>query len=204
MLLGERPGRRVVTAVPIVFAGAVLISGVLEKGAYGDDPVRGTLFGIATTIAYAAFILILRQMNADIRRPAGPLFDATLTSAIASIAVGEAYGAVDLTPDWPSLGWLILLGVSSQVVGWLLISISLPRLPAALTSVLLLIQPISAVALAALILGEDPSPVQIAGVVVILAGVVWATSARAEKVPVAPAAPPGSEATPARRAVSRR
>jgi drug/metabolite transporter (DMT)-like permease len=199
MLLGERPGRRVVTAVPIVFGGAVLISGVLERGAYGDDPVRGTLFGIATTLAYAAFILILRQMNADIRRPAGPLFDATLASAVISIAVGEAYGAVDLTPDWPALGWLILLGVSSQVVGWLLISISLPRLPAALTSILLLIQPVSSVVLAAIILGEDPSPIQIAGVVVILAGVVWATSSRGapETAPApVPVAAPGSSNAP--------
>ena len=44
-----------------------------------------------------------------------------------------------------------------QVVGWMLISVSLPRLPAALTSVILLIQPVSSVALAALILSERPS-----------------------------------------------
>jgi drug/metabolite transporter (DMT)-like permease len=198
MLLGERPGRRVLTAVPIVFGGAVLISGVLGQGAYGDNPVRGTVFGIATSLSYAVFILILRQMNADIRRPAGPLFDATLTSAVLTAVVCGAYGAVDFTPPLGAVGWLVLLGVSSQVVGWLLISISLPRLPAALTSVLLLIQPISSVALAAIILGEDPTPVQIAGVVVILAGVVWATSSRAERVPAPSSRPGASRATEAR------
>jgi drug/metabolite transporter (DMT)-like permease len=173
--LGERPGPRTATAVPVVIAGAVLISGLFETGAFGDDPARGTLFGIATTMAYAGYILVLRQINADIRRPAGPLLDATAASAVISAAVGATYGAVDLVPSWPAHGWLVLLALSSQVVGWLLISTSLPRLPAALTSLLLLIQPVSSVALGALILGETPSGLQILGVAVILAGVVYAS-----------------------------
>ena len=177
-ILGERPGARIIAAVPIVFTGAVLISGVLEEGAYGDDPMRGTIFGVLTTLAYAGFILVLRQTNTDIRRPAGPLFDATLVSTVAAAAVGASYGAVDLVPGWPSHGWLFLLALSSQVVGWLLISISLPRLPAALTSVILLIQPVMAVALAAVIVDESPSTIQIAGVLAILAGVVYATTGR--------------------------
>ena len=177
-ILGERPGSRIIAAVPIVFMGAVLISGVLEKGAYGDDPVRGTVFGVLTTLAYAGFILVLRQTNTDIRRPAGPLFDATLVAAIACAVVGATYGAVDLVPSWPAHGWLVLLAISSQVMGWLLISISLPRLPAALTSVILLIQPVMAVALAAAILEESPSTVQVLGVLAILTGVVYATSGR--------------------------
>ena len=61
------------------------------------------------------------------------------------------------------------------MVGWLLISVSLPRLPAAVTSLLLLVQPVAAVALAAVILGEEPSGLQIGGVVMILAVVVFAT-----------------------------
>ena len=177
-ILGEKPGARIIAAVPVVFTGAVLISGVLEKGAYGDDPMRGTVFGVLTTLAYAGFILVLRQTNTDIRRPAGPLFDATLVSTVACAAVGATYGAVDLMPSWPSHGWLVLLALSSQVMGWLLISVSLPRLPAALTSVILLIQPVMAVALAAAILGESPSTIQVLGVLAILAGVVYATTGR--------------------------
>jgi drug/metabolite transporter (DMT)-like permease len=180
-LLGERPGQRVIVAVPVVMTGAVMISGVLETGAYGDDPVRGTLFGIATTLAYTGFIIVLRQANSDPRRPGGALFDASLVSTVVAAAVGATYGAVDLVPEWPSHGWLLLLALSSQVVGWLLISVSLPRLPAALTSVILLIQPVASVALAALIIDEEPSALQIAGTAVILAGVVLATSKRADE-----------------------
>jgi drug/metabolite transporter (DMT)-like permease len=174
-LLGERPERRVIAAVPVVFTGAVMISGVLESGGYGRDPVLGTVFGLTTTVAYAAFILVLRQVNRDLRRPAGPLLDATAAAAVVSALAGAAIGDVDLVPSWPSHGWLALLALTSQVVGWLLISVSLPRLPAALTSVLLLVQPVGAIALAVIILGEEPSALQLAGTGVILAGICIAT-----------------------------
>ena len=173
--LGERPEARVVAAVPIVLVGVVLISGALEHGAYGDDPARGVLFGALTSLAYAAFILLLRAANAGPARPAGPLFEATAWSAAGCLATGAALGTIDLLPGWPAQGWLVVLALSSQVLGWMLISSSLPRLPAALTSVLLLAQPVGAVLLAMAILGEDPSVVQLAGVAVVLAGIAVAT-----------------------------
>jgi drug/metabolite transporter (DMT)-like permease len=184
-VLGERPERRIVAAVPVVLTGAVMISGVLETGGYGRDPVLGTVYGILTTVAYAAFLLVLRQINRDVRRPAGPLLDATATSAVVSALAGALLGEVDLVPSWPAHGWLLLLALTSQVVGWLLISVSLPRLPAALTSVLLLVQPIGSVALGVVILGEHPSTLQLLGVAVILGGVLLATL----KLPARAAAP---------------
>jgi drug/metabolite transporter (DMT)-like permease len=186
MLLSERPANRMFVAVPAALLGAVMISGVLEQDAFGSDPGRGTVFGVLTTIAYSGFLLVLRQTNTNPERPAGPLFDATAAAAVVAIVAGGAYGAVDLVPSWPEHGWLVLLAFSSQVVGWLLISISLPRLPAAVTSLLLLIQPVSSVILAAIILGEEPSTLQIAGVAVILAVVVFATSARRAEPPPRP------------------
>ena len=56
------------------------------------------------------------------------------------------------------------------MLGWLLITISLPRLPAALTSLLLTVQPVGSVALAALIFGESPTPLQLVGVALVLGG----------------------------------
>ena len=70
------------------------------------------------------------------------------------------------------------LAITSQVLGWLLITTSLPRLPAAMTSVLLTVQPVGSVALAALILGESPSPLQLLGVALIVAALLTAGRAR--------------------------
>lgn len=178
LALGEQPDRRVIAAVPVVLLGVVLISGVLGSGAYGDDPLRGVVFGIATALTYAGFILVLRQSGRDMARPAGPLFEATLAAAVFALIAGVAIGDVDLAPSWPAHGWLLLLALSSQVVGWLLISVSLPRLPAALTSVLLTIQPVGSVLLGVVLLKEAPSPLQLGGVALIFSGIVVATARR--------------------------
>jgi drug/metabolite transporter (DMT)-like permease len=175
MLLGERPSARVALAVPLVFGGAVLISGVVGSDAFGADPARGALFGVLAGVSYTGFILVLRDMGRDLRRPAGPLFAATLMAALASLAGGALLGELDLAVSWPAHGWLVLLALSSQVVGWLLIAIALPRLPAALTSIVLTVQPVGSVLLGIVLLGEDPAPVQLAGVAIIVAGIVVAT-----------------------------
>jgi drug/metabolite transporter (DMT)-like permease len=64
------------------------------------------------------------------------------------------------------------------VLGWLLITTSLPRLPAALTSLLLTVQPVGSVALAAVIFGESPSAIQLLGVVLVLTALITATWSR--------------------------
>jgi drug/metabolite transporter (DMT)-like permease len=173
--LGERPENRSLGAIPIVFCGVVLISGVIGGGAYGDDPVLGVVFGVLTSITYALFILILRQGNTDLRRPAGPLFDATASAAAFSALGGIAVGDIDWVPGAESQAWLVLLALSSQVLGWLLISVSLPRLPAVITSIVLMLQPVSSVFLGAVILSESPSGLQLLGVAIVIAGVAFAT-----------------------------
>jgi drug/metabolite transporter (DMT)-like permease len=171
-VLGERIQARLLAALPLVCSGVVLISGVLETGAYGADPLRGVVFGFLTGLTYAGFLLVLRQSGSDLRRPAGSLFDATAVATVAAVVAGAALGEADLVPAWPSHGWLVLLALTSQVIGWLLITVSLPRLPAALTSVTLTIQPVGSVLLGVVLLGEDPSALQLAGVACILAGLV--------------------------------
>ncbi len=94
-VLAERPGRRVLAALPVALFGVVLISGVLEHGAYGRAPTRGALFGLGAGVAYVGFLLLLRRGGADLRRPAGPLFDATFVGAvfasIAGVVIGDAH-----------------------------------------------------------------------------------------------------------------
>jgi drug/metabolite transporter (DMT)-like permease len=175
LALGERPENRALASIPVVFIGVVLISGVIGAGAYGEDPLLGVILGVLTAIAYSLFILILRQGNSDERRPAGPLFDATLTGCIFSALGGVVAGDLDWTPGLESTAWLVTLALTSQVLGWLLISVSLPRLPAVITSIVLMLQPVSTVFLGVVLLDEAPSIVQISGVAVVLAGVAFAT-----------------------------
>ena len=177
-ILRERPPGRSLAAIPVALVGVVLISGAFEHGAYGRNPGLGVAFGILTALSYSGFLLVLREGNRDVRRPAGPLFDATLACALGVIPVGLIWGNLDWAPDWKAQGYLVVLALSSQALGWLLISITLPRLPAALTSVLLTFQPVLSVLFAWAILEESPSTLQLGGVALVLSGLLIVSAAR--------------------------
>jgi len=183
LLLHERVRSRTLAAIPISLGGVVLISGAVGSGAYGRNPGLGVLYGIVTALAYTGFLLTLRRGSADLRRVAGPLADATAVSAIGAALFGVVFGELDLTPSLEAQGWLVLLALSSQALGWLVIAVSLPRLPAALTSVLLTLQPVLSVLFAAAILGEAPSALQLLGVAGVLAGLLLASSGRRGRAP---------------------
>ena len=65
---------------------------------------------------------------------------------------------------------------TSQVLGYLFITLALPRLPAAVGAVLLFVQPVATLVLAAVLLGERPSPIQLTGVALVLGGVAFAAA----------------------------
>ena len=177
VLLRERPGRRFLVALPVVMAGVVLVSGLAGAGAGDSHPLAGIVFGIGTSLSYAAFLLILRQTSAGTPHIAGPLAEVTTTAALGSLLLGLAFGGLQLDVPWASLRWLLLVAVTSQTVGWLLITSSLPKLPAAVSSLLLLLQPVAAMGLAAAVLAEWPSLAQLAGAVLVCGGVLAASRA---------------------------
>lgn len=195
LILGERPGRSLVLASPVMLAGLVLVGGLADgpgSQAYGADPGLGVLYGIGVAVLYAVYILMLRQATSPPGWPAetapraavaAPLFEATAGATAGSLVLGLALGDFHHGPTWAALGWLALLALTSQVIGWLLITVAMPRLAAGMIGALLLIQPAGSVALSYLFLGERPSPLQLAGVVLMLAGVVIAVSGRAPAVP---------------------
>ena len=175
VLLGERPSRSVLVALPIVLLGVVLISGLVGADAYGDDPALGVVLGILTAVCYAGYLLVIRRVGRDLRRPAGPVTVATIATALATGGFGLAGGTLEIAPPVESVASLALLGLTAQTGGSLLIVISLPRLPAVLTSIILLSQPVVTVVLAMILLGEAPSAAQIGGVVLVIGGIALAT-----------------------------
>lgn len=173
LLFGERPSARTIAAIPIILVGIVLIGGIGVAGAYGADPLLGVALGIGAAIAYGTYLVIIRRIGH--RWTAEPVAISTTSTAVVAIIWGVAVGRLDPVPSWPAHGWLALLGVTAQSAGYLLISISLPRLPATVTSVILLAQPVMTVFLAMLLLGEAPSAGQLAGVGLVVVGIGFAT-----------------------------
>ena len=173
LLFGERPTGAALVAVPLVFAGVALTSGLGLEGAYGQAPVVGALWGLANASVYASFLLLFRALNRGRGLPAGVLFDASLGAALATLATGLLTDpGFSLAFTWPAHGWLILLALGPQVVGWLLILTALPRLPALETSVTLLAQPMLTVVWGRLLFAERLSWVQAGGVALVLGGIL--------------------------------
>jgi drug/metabolite transporter (DMT)-like permease len=175
LLWKERPSRAVAFALPVVMVGVVLVSGVIGSRSAGQHPLAGICYGLGTSMAYAGYLLILRKSSSVSVHVAGPVADATASSAITALAFGLVFGGLELHPFWPAIGWLAALALLSQTAGWLLIASSLPRLPAAVSSLMLLLQPAASLALAAVILGQRPTLLQIAGAVLTCGGALAAS-----------------------------
>jgi drug/metabolite transporter (DMT)-like permease len=175
LLFGERPSRAVLVALPIVLVGVVLISGLVGGGAYGANPALGALYGVLTALCYAGYLLVIRRSGRDVRRPVTPVAVSTFATATCALIIGAPLGELRLEPTLPAHGWLALYGVTSQFLGYVLISMSLPRLPAVLTSIILLTQPVMSVILAMVLLRESPSTLQLVGVALVVGGIAAAT-----------------------------
>ena len=99
LLLGERPSRATLLALPVVLAGVILISGVVGAGAYGAAPQLGVILGIATAFCYSAYLLhhpARRPRSAPSGRTGGDRHGPG--GGLRASWSGEATGDLDLTP----------------------------------------------------------------------------------------------------------
>ena len=201
-VFGERPSRRFAYAVPAMICGVVLTAGAFGAGPGTSRPLQGALFGLASSVFYSAFLLMIREARSPktLSVPERPavnsgaaqvLFEATFGATVASAVLAVALPGFAIGRPWPALGWLAVLAVSSQVVGWLLITVSMPLLKASVLGAILLVQPVGSVVLAAVVLAERPSASQIIGIIAILLAIrIAATGALPSKKVAASSAAP--------------
>ena len=181
-LFGERPNLSILISLPIVMVGLVLISGVLDDNPYGEYPVRGVIAGVFTAIFYSAFLIIYRFANRELAPAVNLQFDSTAGCALGLLILSflplqSIYvEPIDFEPKFPTHGWLLALAILSQVMGWLAIAHSLPRLPAAYTSFAILLQPTFTIIWGILLLSESPSLQQGIGMFLILGSIVAVTT----------------------------
>ena len=170
----ERPSNRSFLAMPIVLGGLALVTGLGSEDAFGENPLRGVILGVAAAFFYSGFLVLFRRSNRVQAPMPAALFDVALGATGAALVSGLLLDDLDATPVGPALGWLVALSVGSTV-GWLLIGYALPRLPATHTSFAILLQPCLTIIWGAVLLAERPALVQFAGVAVVLAGIALAT-----------------------------
>jgi EamA-like transporter family len=108
-----------------------------------------------------------RSIGAN-RAPVQSYLTIVVSAAVAALIGGTLWGGVSLIPGWAPTGWLVLTAICGQVLGWLLVALGSPSLRVEVSSALLLLTPIGALVLAAAVLAQMPSPLQVVGCVLIL------------------------------------
>jgi drug/metabolite transporter (DMT)-like permease len=169
--------RRFLWALPAMGVGVLLAGGVFEDGVSGTDPTMGTIHAVAAAACYSGFLFLLRRGGRG-GRPLQTYGVVLVSAAAVAVAVGLLGDDLDVTPSWTTAGWLVLVTVTGQLLGWLLVACCAPRLPSELSSALLMVMPVGAVVLGAVLLGERPSALQLAGCGVVLVASYAGTARR--------------------------
>ena len=181
-LFGEKPNPAILLSLPVVIIGLALISGFADPEPYGEDPVKGVIFGMMAAFFYSSFLIVFRYSNRELAPSSSVQLDATAGAALGLLVLGllplssVAIEPLELQPTWPGHGWLILLALLCQVAGWLAIAHALPRLPAAHTSFAILLQPVLTLIWGYFILHQEGySQNQAIGVFLVLVAIVTVT-----------------------------
>lgn len=172
MLWRQRPSALFLVGLALALGGVALLVRASLVAAPGA-PV-GDAYGVITAMFYAWYLLTVKALR---DRGAGTLrlmaVTTTLTALVLlplALASGEP-----MLPAGPR-GWLVLLGLAwiTHAGGQGLITYALAHLPAAFSSVGLLLQPVLAAGFAWVLLAEPLVALQIAGGAVVLAGIYFA------------------------------
>ena len=181
-LFGEKPNPAILISLPVVAVGLALISGIADSEPYGEDPVKGVIFGMMAAFFYSSFLILFRYSNRELAPSSSVQLDATAGAALGLLVLGllplsgYAIEPLDLQPIWPGHGWLIVLALLCQVAGWLAIAHALPRLPAAHVSFAVLLQPVLTLVWGYVILDQDGhSQNQVMGIFLVLSAIIAVT-----------------------------
>lgn len=180
LLYGERLKPRFVLSVPLAVTGLFMIVGIRWPQLTPNYRI-GIVYGLSTAVFYTGFLVALRKLQSHPLRPS-PVNSLMVVSFVTALflagdmlAAGESFAIPDLTSGI----CLVALGLMSQTVGWLLITDSLPAIPAAIAGLLLLLQPSLSFVWDVLFFGRETSVTAWSGVVLALGAIyLGATSDR--------------------------
>lgn len=176
-LFREVPQRLFLLGLLLAIGGAVTLAHGAASAGTGRDTVLGDALSVGTAFWYALYFLAVRKARQTISATQ-VMFWSSLTAApcllVVSLALHEP-----LLPT-TTLGWIACGGLAAvHVAGQGSIAWALGRLPTAITSLVVLVQPVVAALVGWLLFAEAIGPWQMLGAALTLSGVAlaqWSTS----------------------------
>lgn len=174
---GRRPSARASLIMGIILVGLVVVLDVPawlgEPGAMGPGWLAGIGFGLAAAAAFSGALWITEHRLARVGSTLRSLL--TMSTVLLSMLVAGALGLVPGGMDLPQAtqGWWGLAALAlCYGVGFSILFISVPRLNMARNAPALNMEPVAALVLGYLVLGQALSPVQLVGGGIVLAGIL--------------------------------
>jgi len=177
---GDRPNRRAMTAMPIALVGLVLALDVF--GQAGDVAGRWTEIGagvgwaLSASLSFALVLFFSARWLKDVDGRVRTFYTMGVAAVVVA-AAGAATGTFDLPYD--GSGWLglalLTLFYGAAITALFVI---LPRIRAVNNALVLNFEPISALTLGWIILGQSVAPLQILGAFIVIGAIVYLGSAR--------------------------
>jgi drug/metabolite transporter (DMT)-like permease len=172
-VLGERVDRRLWVALGVALCGTLLVVQPWQSGALSG-------IGLLMSVLSAVFLTALMLVGKPVAQDLGGLTMATGELIVASVLLAPAtYRAVTDHGD-QFVTFIILGAIFTGLAGYVYWE-AMRHLPVALTSVVMYLEPASAVIWAAVFLDESPNLLVWLGVVLVIAGGVLAATARGEE-----------------------
>ena len=173
LLFGKRPDARWLGATALAIAGSVLLIG--SGGSVSVDPL-GVLLCIASGAGLVVFTAIAKGLLQE--RPHAVVMGVTFS-----------LGAILLSPTllFSDPGWVLSptglavaleLGLGATALAYILFASGLSRVSVSTAATLTLAEPLTAGLLGVLVLGERLTPVALAGMGLLIAGLLLATVRR--------------------------
>jgi len=172
LLWRQRPSGQFLVGLALALAGVGLL--VRASLGFSETALRGDGFGVITAMFYAWYLLSVKRLR-DLGAATLRLMAVT-TTITAAVLLPVALASGDIMLPAGAQGWLVLLGLAwiTHAGGQGLIAYALAHLPAAFSSVGLLLQPVLAALFARALLGEPLGTLQVAGGAVVLTGIYLA------------------------------
>jgi drug/metabolite transporter (DMT)-like permease len=158
----------------LAITGAAMLVGASFQ--LSGQRMLGDVLGLTTAVFYGGYILSVKRIRDSLSTATvmawGAAITALLLLPVALWAEGNLFPA-------SLAGWLVLAGLAlfSHTGGQGLITFALAHLPASFSSVTLLLQPLLSALFAWLLLGENLTPWQMTGGLIVLTGIFIARRA---------------------------
>jgi len=182
-LLAVARGRERLDAALVAVLGAALAGTALIVLRHGGAQAAvapavlwlGVGFSVASAVLYAGFTLVSGRLSAGLG--AGPATMCLTVVAAAVMGLSALYRPLAWPVEVAPEAWLLYLGVITAALALLVFSWSAARLSPTTLTVATLVEPLTAVALAALLLNQPLAGTQWLGAALLL-GAIWGLSRR--------------------------